>query len=62
MKPILMLKMYGTASNVRLFRDYHDLYNVSDALLLADIFENFRSVCLQTYKLDPVWYYIQVQA
>jgi len=38
-------------------RDYHDLYNVSDVLLLADVFENFRDVCMRNYKLDPAWYY-----
>jgi len=37
------------------FRDYHNL-NMSDILLLADIFENLRSVYLQIYKLDPAWY------
>ena len=38
-------------------RDYHDLYNVSGVLLLADIFENFRNVCMDNYKLDPAWYF-----
>ena len=33
------------------------MYNVSDILPVADIFENFISICLQTYKLDPAWYY-----
>ncbi|XP_065667722.1 uncharacterized protein LOC136088013 [Hydra vulgaris] len=39
------------------FRDYHDLYNVSDVLLLADVFENLKDVCMKNYKLDPAWYY-----
>jgi len=39
------------------FRDYHNLYNMSDVLLLADVFETFRDVCIQNYKLDPAWYF-----
>jgi hypothetical protein len=37
--------------------EYHDLYLKTDVLLLADVFENFRSNCLTSYKLDPVHYY-----
>lgn len=37
--------------------DYHDLYVLTDTLLLADVFENFRTFCLQHYQLDPVHYF-----
>ena len=37
--------------------DYHDLYLRTDVLLLADVFENFRRMCLHQYKLDPAHYY-----
>ena len=39
------------------FKDYHGLYNKVDVLLLADVFENFRNICLENYKLDPAHYY-----
>ncbi|KAK3747201.1 hypothetical protein QZH41_004128 [Actinostola sp. cb2023] len=38
-------------------RDYHNLYLLSDVLLLMDTFEAFRDVCIKNYKLDPCWYY-----
>ena len=43
--------------DTKTFLDYHELYNETDVLLLADVFENFRNVCLDTYKLDPAHYY-----
>ena len=36
--------------------EYHDLYVQSDTLLLADIFENSRNMCLNIYELDPVYF------
>ena len=33
--------------------EYHDLYVQPDTALLADVFENFRDKCIETYKLDP---------
>ena len=35
----------------------HDLYLKSDALLLADVFENFRKKCLEIYQLDPAKFF-----
>ena len=43
--------------NMKTFKDYLKLYNISDVLLLADVFENFRDLCLKIYGLDPTHYY-----
>ena len=42
---------------MKTFKDYHELYNETDVLLLADVFENFRDICLKNYGLDPVYYF-----
>ena len=33
--------------------EYHDLYVKSDTLLLRDVFENFKNMCIKVYELDP---------
>jgi len=38
-------------------KNFHDAYLTTDVLLLADVFEHFRSVCLQNYGLDPAHFY-----
>ena len=42
---------------MKTLKDYHNLYNQVDVLLLADVFENFRNICIKNYKLDPAHYY-----
>ena len=42
---------------IKTMGEYHDLYLVSDMLLLTDVFENFRKTCTQYYKLDPCHYF-----
>ena len=43
--------------NCKTMRNYHDLYLKTDVLLLADVMENYRNVCIDNYGLDPLWYY-----
>ena len=38
------------------FLDYMELYVLTDSLLLCDVFESFRDLCMQYYKLDPAHY------
>ena len=43
--------------NIESMKDFHNFYNLSDVLLLAYVFENFRNICMTHYGLDPAWYF-----
>ena len=36
--------------------EYHDLYAQSDAVLLVDVFKNFRNMCLKIHEIDPAYF------
>ena len=42
---------------IRNMGEYHDLYLKTDTVLLANVFESFRSVCMENYGLDPAHFY-----
>ena len=42
---------------IRNLGEYHDLYLKTDVILLANVFEAFRKVCLDNYGLDPAHFY-----
>ena len=39
------------------FQDYHDLYLITDVLLLSDVWEAFRHSGFKDSGLDPAWFY-----
>ena len=49
-------KIY-TLFGCRNLGDYHGVYLRTDVLILADVFEKFRQVCMKVYKLDPVHFF-----
>ena len=42
---------------IRNLGEYHDLYLRTDVVLLANVFEAFREVCLRNYDLDTAHFY-----
>ena len=55
MKIMSMIKKFQL--NLKRVGYYHYLYLKTNILLLADVFEQFREMCWQSYKLDPCHYF-----
>ena len=51
------VKRVSKDSKIKNLGEYQNLYLKSDTLLLADVFENFRKMCVKIYHLDPVKMY-----
>lgn len=45
------------AMDMKTLGDYHDLYLLTDVLLLADVFERFRTMTIEYYGLDACYFY-----
>lgn len=42
---------------MRTFKDWHDHYLRIDVKGLSDVFEEFRRMCMDVYRVDPAYYY-----
>jgi hypothetical protein len=49
-------KQIWTHFDCKTLQDYQDIYLMTDVLLLAQVFESFRSMAIKTYGLDPAHY------
>ena len=38
---------------IKYLGEYHDLYLKSDTLLLSNVSENFKKMCLEIFEIDP---------
>ena len=56
MRIMHMPKKVWDVFKIKNLGECHDLYVQSDTLLLADVYENFRNMCLNIYELDPVYF------
>lgn len=50
------LEVYRTLG-LKNFGEYHDVYLITDVLILADIFANFITLSYREYKVDPLRFY-----
>ena len=51
-------KVFTIFNNLSWFKIFHSLYVQSEKFLLADVLENFRNKCIETYDLDLANFFI----
>ena len=56
-KDYLFAQKVWSSFNCKCLKDYLHVYLQADVLLLADVFENFRSNCIDQFELDPSHYF-----
>ena len=50
-------KSFWEDSETKSCSKYHTLYVRSDIVLLVNVFENFRNMCLEIYEFDPAQFF-----